>query len=188
MTNATTGAILYEEHAAISTVLDYADRAIAALEHGRHVDPSIFRDLLDFFTLFVGRCHHGKEEQLLFPTLHRFPEMADLARNLEHEHGQGTALVEAYGAAVHEYAARGREAAGPVIATLRAYATFLRRHISRENEDLLPALQHIAPSSIQIDLVPAFERFEDEVMGKGTHERLHHMIDTLGPRLAQQAP
>jgi hypothetical protein len=36
--------------------------------------------------------------------------------------------------------------------------------------------------------VPAFERFEDDVTGKGTHAQLHHMIDTLGPRLAQDAP
>lgn len=184
MATTTTGSILYEEHAAILTVLDYLDQAVAALSEGRAVDAAIFRDLHEFFTLFVGQCHHGKEERLLFPQLHLFPEMAALIAALEREHAQGTALLATYAAAVEGYATRGLPDAGPLIAAAREYAAFLREHIRAENEDLLPSLPHIEPASVPVDLVPAFERYEVEVMGAGTHERLHRMIDTLGPRLA----
>lgn len=183
-TTTTPGSILHAEHDAIAAVLDYVEVAAHALEQGRPVDPAIFRDLQAFFTLFVGQCHHGKEETLLFPQLHLFPEMADLIATLEREHARGTALVDAYAAALDVYTARGLDAAGPLVAASRAYAEFLHAHIDRENEDLLPALQHVEPASIPVDLVPAFERFEDEVMGTGTHERLHRMIETLHPRLA----
>lgn len=186
-TTTTTGSILYEEHAAITTVLDYLDRAVSALSQGQAVDPAIFRDLHEFFTLFVGQCHHGKEERLLFPQLHLFPEMADLIAALEREHTRGTALLATYATAVDAYATRGLPGAGSLITASQDYAAFLREHIRTENEDLLPSLHHIEPASVPVDLVPAFERYEVEVMGSGTHERLHRMIETLGPRLAPYA-
>ena len=182
-TEATPSAILFEEHTAISTVLDYLDRAVAALERGRPVDAGIFRDLDDFFTLFVGRCHHGKEEQLLFPVLGGSPDEVALVQGLEKEHEYGVELAAAYGAAAQEYAVCGLEAAAPLVATARAYAEALRRHIARENADLLPRAARAQSPAKGRDLVAAFERYEDEIMGVGTHERLHHMIDTLGPRL-----
>lgn len=183
-TETTPDTILSEEHAAISMVLDDLDRAITALEHGHPVDASLFRDLDEFFTLFVGRCHHGKEEQILFPTLDRSPEGLALVRHLERDHERGVELAAAYSVATDEYAARGLAAAGPLIAAARAYAAALRRHIAEENDDLLPRAAATVSSAQRQDLVAAFERYEEEVMGAGTHERLHRMIDTLGPRLA----
>src|SRR5579863_4626707 len=104
ITETTPSAILFEEHAAISTVLDYLDRVVTALERGRPVDPDLFRDLDDFFTLFVGRCHHGKEEQLLFPALSGSPGETALVQGLEQDHERGVELAAAFGAAAHEYA------------------------------------------------------------------------------------
>lgn len=178
------GAILLQEHAAISAVLDYLERAVAALERGQAVDPTLFRDLEDFFTLFVGRCHHGKEEQLLFPALDASPEMATLVQRLEQEHEQGEDLAAAFATASRAYATHGSEAAGPLIAASRAYAAALRQHIALENAELLPYAAYAAAPETRQRLVDTFERYEDEVMGVGTHERLHRMIDTLEPRLA----
>ena len=40
------------------------DRTSGKLGDPQHVD-----HLLEFFTVFVDKCHHGKEEELLFPAL-----------------------------------------------------------------------------------------------------------------------
>jgi hemerythrin-like domain-containing protein len=184
-TQTTAGSILYDEHAAISTVLGYLERAVNALERGQQVDAVIFRDLAEFFTLFVGRCHHGKEESLLFPALQKVPALATLDAELEKEHAEGTGLVSAYTAAVAGYVAHGLAAAGPLIGAARAYAAYLHAHIARENETLLPQVERRVPAAEQDALVAAFAQYEDEVMGAGTHERLHRMIDTLGPRLTR---
>ena len=37
------------------------------------------------------------------------------------------------------------------------------------------------------ELVASFNGFEEDVTGPGRHERLHRMIETLGPRLAPYA-
>jgi hemerythrin-like domain-containing protein len=177
--------VLLNEHAAISTVLGYLDRATEGVAQGRHVDAGIFRDMLTFFTLFVGQCHHGKEEQILFPVLRHRSATADaVIARLEREHVQGVELADALAAAVTGYAARGTDAAVPLVAAARAYAAYLLRHIEFENEQLLARTEQLgSPGALAAALV-SFDRFEDEVMGAGTHEQLHRMIDTLGPRVA----
>lgn len=175
--------IILEEHRAIEVVLGYLDRALDLVAGGRIVDAGIFRDLLAFATGFVGQCHHGKEEQLLFPALRRTsPRAALLIATLEQEHGEGTRLTESFAAAVARYAAQGLPAAAPLIAAGRAYSHYLREHMRRENEELLAPLPG---TSVAFDatLVTDFDRYELDVMGAGTHERLHRMIDTLAPRL-----
>ena len=183
-TTTSIGPLLAREHAVIGLVLDGMDRAIAALEQGHPVDPGLLRDLRAFLRLFVQRCHGGTEEQVLFPTLRLFPEMAGLVAELEREHLRCTALLDAFAAAVDDYARHGLEDAGLVIATARAYSAFLRRHMSREAEDLLPSAQRLEPAIVPLDLATEGACVEDEVLGQGAHERLQRRSATLAERLA----
>ncbi|HEY8284872.1 MAG TPA: hemerythrin domain-containing protein [Chloroflexota bacterium] len=176
--------VLYDEHAAIGTVLGYLDGVTEAVAQGRPVDPGIFRDLLKFFTLFVGQCHHGKEEQILFPLLRHKSSSTDMViARLEQEHGQGVELADAFAMAVAGYAAHGMDAAGPLVVAARAYAPYLRRHIEYENEQLLAHVEELGSPGVLAAALSSFDLFEDEVMGVGVHEQLHRTIDTLGPRV-----
>jgi hemerythrin-like domain-containing protein len=178
-------AILREEHEAISMVLDYLDRATGALARGRPVNPGIFRDMLRFVELFVGRCHHGKEEQIVFPLLRHQSVTTDaIITQLEAEHEQGERLAESFAQAVAGYTVDDPGTASPLVAAANAYGAHLRRHIRFEDERLLAPAEQMGSSPALAATVARFERFEDEVMGAGTHEQLHRMIDTLGPRVA----
>ncbi len=67
MTNATT--MLHHEHDAIVMglrILAEIDRHAVAKQA---VDAADLQSLVDFFSEFADACHHGKEEQLLFPRL-----------------------------------------------------------------------------------------------------------------------
>ena len=177
--------ILREEHAAISTVLDYLDQATGALARGRPVDPDIFRDMLKFATLFVGQCHHGKEEQIVFPLLRHKSKATDaVIAQLETEPAQGERLAESFAQAVAGYAVDDPSTAGPLVTAADAYAAYLRRHMLFENEQLLARAEDVGSPAMLAAAAASFERFEDEVMGVGTHQQLHRMIDTLGPRVA----
>ncbi|HEY8282872.1 MAG TPA: hemerythrin domain-containing protein [Chloroflexota bacterium] len=177
-------AVLRDEHTAIGMVLGYLDQVTDAVALGRPIDPGIFRDMLKFFTLFVGQCHHGKEEQILFPLLrHKSTATDSVIARLEKEHGQGVELADAFAAAVAGYAVRGMDAAGPLVAAARAYTPYLRRHIEYENEQLLAHVDEIGSPGVLAAALSSFDRFEDEVMGAGVHQQLHRMIDTLGPRV-----
>jgi hemerythrin-like domain-containing protein len=165
----------------VLTVLDQLERAVDAAEPGAKVPADIFRDIQEFFVVFVDRCHHAKEEAELFPRLEAHGS-GTLARRLEEEHTLGRQLAAAYGQAVDAYTPGQITTAARLASAARAYADFLREHIELETRELFPAVE--ATLTQQDDaLAEAFERIEVERIGPGTHERLHHMIEGLSVRI-----
>lgn len=172
---------LRAEHTAILYVLDQLEQAATASEQGIPVPADIYQDVQEFFTIFVDRCHHGKEEAEVFPPLQQ--DHAGLIERLEAEHATGRQFAQAFSQAVQTYVPGKAETGAALAAAARAYADFLRRHIDQETEELFPVMeQALGPEDQRI--VDAFERIEVERIGAGTHERLHHMIDGLAGRIA----
>ncbi len=70
---------LRDEHEAAKVMLNILERAVAKLEDGKDVDPAHFDQMLEFVTVFLDVCHHGKEEAYLFPPWKRpaFRKKAD---------------------------------------------------------------------------------------------------------------
>jgi hemerythrin-like domain-containing protein len=174
-------AVLRTEHEGVLAVLTHLDRAVSAVERGRPVPADVFTDIREFFEIFVDRCHHGKEEAVVFPRLVGGTQ-SELAPHLEAEHGRGRELAAAYAAAVRAYDP-GDLASGKALATAaRAYAAFLREHIDDETRELFPAMETTLTGD-DAALVAGFEHIEEERIGPGTHERLHHLIDDLPRRI-----
>src|SRR3990172_1482629 len=61
--------VLRLEHEAILRMLHAMDAAADRLVDGRAPDPEILEDIVEFFATFADRCHHAKEEGVLFPRL-----------------------------------------------------------------------------------------------------------------------
>jgi hemerythrin-like domain-containing protein len=60
------------EHEAVRLTLRVLDRICQKIERSEKLGDSQHVDqLLEFFTVFVDKCHHGKEEELLFPALEK---------------------------------------------------------------------------------------------------------------------
>lgn len=172
---------LQAEHNGVLMVLDQLERAITAAERGENVPADIFRDIQEFFVIFVDKCHHGKEEAELFPQLEAHGSGA-ITRRLEEEHARGRGLAAAYGEALGAYTPGQIATATRLAAAARAYSEFLRAHIELETRELFPAVEEKLASNDDA-LVEAFERIEEERIGAGTHERLHGMIEGLSARI-----
>jgi hemerythrin-like domain-containing protein len=177
--------VLRKEHEAILKMLDASEEAARRIESGQTVAPETLEGLLEFFRLFADRCHHGKEEDLLFPLLETrgLPRHGGPTGVMLREHEQGRELirqmVEAVGASKTGDAAalaRWAEAA-------RAYAQLLRAHIAKENEVLFVMAENMLSPEEQSTLAAEFEKLEVEKMGAGTHERLHALMDQLAATL-----
>ncbi len=176
-----TVSILRAEHTAILQLLDQLEQAAAASERGIPIPADIFQDIQEFFTIFVDRCHHGKEEAEIFPRLQH--GHAALIERLEAEHATGRQSAFEFNQAVQTYLPGQAGPGSALAAAARAYVAFLRRHIDQETQELFPVLEQELWLEDQ-QLVDAFERIEEERIGSGTHERLHRMIDGLAGRLA----
>lgn len=173
--------ILREEHDAILGMLDALEAAAHRAEAGHPIPPHILTDLQEFFTLFADRCHHGKEEELLFPLLERkgVPNAGGPLHCMLTEHDDGRALVKAM-AANAEGCTNGDSSARMAWAqAARGYANLLRNHIWKENEILFRLAERLMSTEEQAELAEQFTKVEEQKMGPGTHARLHSNMRRL---------
>lgn len=179
--------ILRREHEAILRMIDAALQAARRLERSQSIEPRILKGLVEFFQLFADKCHHGKEEELLFPLLEKkgMPRAGGPVGVMLHEHEVGRSLIAEMVAANDAYGS-GDISAGPRWAlAARKYADLLGHHIHKENEILFVMAERLLSEAEQHQLAEAFEELEVEKMGAGTHERLHARMEKL---LAELAP
>lgn len=179
MTSAT--AILRKEHDAILRMLDVTDEVIRLLGRCQPVAQETLDGLLEFFRLFADRCHHGKEEDLLFPLLEKkgLPRAGGPIGVMLGEHEQGRALVRQMREAAEAYERGAADAASRWAQAASGYVTLLREHINKENNVLFIIAENMLSDAEQRELAAAFEKVEVEKMGEGTHERLHALMDKL---------
>ena len=172
---------LRTEHRAIERMLAVLEAAAQRLERGERVRPEVFRQAVDFVRNFADRCHHGKEEQNLFPRMEArgVPRAGGPIGVMLFEHDQGRAYVSAIAGAIDAYEADGLSAAGIIVDNARGYVDLLRQHIAKEDGVLFPMADRVLSAADQDELEHSFEQIETEVMGAGTHERYHRLLDDL---------
>ncbi|MDE3052716.1 MAG: hemerythrin domain-containing protein [Gemmatimonadota bacterium] len=143
--------VLMDEHRVIERVLDALETAAGRLDRGEPVPAQFFLDAAEFASGFADRCHHGKEEGVLFQAMERHGEPADggLVGMLKDEHVEGRRYVQAIREAAAALGRGDASAARRVASTSYAYSGLLREHIEKEDEgvfpmaaDLIPAAEH----------------------------------------------
>ena len=172
----TATAVLRREHEAIVMAL----RILAEID--RHaiahqpVNAQDLQTLVDFLAEFADTCHHGKEEQLLFPRLTQtgILKARQAVERLLPEHAQG-----------RHWLAHMRRALQPTFRpeafhdASRAYAQLLLAHIEQENSVLFPMAEQLLTEDQLRALSCDFEAFEVKVMGPERHEELHTLLHRL---------
>ncbi|MBW2427872.1 MAG: hemerythrin domain-containing protein [Deltaproteobacteria bacterium] len=174
---------LLAEHEAVRITLKILKRIGQEIDKtGKLSNPEHLEQLFDFFSTFVDRCHHSKEEELLFPAL----EEVGVSRAggpvgvMLKEHQQGRDLVTKMKTAINQYLNADNDAIQEFQQHANDYTTLLDFHIDKENNVLFPmALKHL-PESKLAELKKGFDRIETDKIGAGKHEAFHKMLDSLG--------
>ena len=180
--------LLRHEHEAILRMLDATLNAAARIASGRAVRPELLVELVDFFRVFADQCHHGKEEEHLFPAMIRkgLPSKGGPINVMLAEHEEGRALVRRMIVAA-EALSSGIPTAGPDwAAAARTYVELLRAHIAKENDILFVMAERILTDQEQSELALRFEQVETVRIGAGTHERIHARMATLVAELSAE--
>ena len=174
-------ALLRKEHDAILRMLDLTDEVARQLDGGGRVKPETLSGLLEFFQLFADRCHHGKEEELLFPLLEQkgVPRDGGPIGVMLFEHEKGRSLIRQMVDSAEAYAGGAADAGSHWAAAAWKYSALLRDHIMKENEVLFRIAEWLLADAEQQELAAAFDKVEVDKMGAGTHERLHALMDKL---------
>lgn len=168
---------LRHEHEVILLALRGAEEQACQLAYDPQQAAALIEDMADFFASFVDRCHHAKEEQLLFPKLESvgLPREGGPTGAMLVEHELGRRHVRAIVAALPGAKAGEEEGVRGVRENLLAYVHLLREHIAKENECLFPMADESLSEADQAELSAAFARLETEEIGAGVHERYHEL-------------
>lgn len=173
--------VLRNEHDAIVRMLDATQQVAGSLAAGASIPPHILSDSVEFFRLFADRCHHGKEEELLFPALEKkgIPRSGGPIGVMLVEHDSGRMLIAEMAEAAKAYESGDKEAGQKWASAAMNYSRLLRDHIAKENNVLFVMAERLLTAAEQQQLAAGFEEIEIQKMGEGTHERLHRMMDCV---------
>lgn len=168
---------LMNEHEGILFGMTILEKMAGMLQNSVEVDTGDIKAMLDFFRLFADKCHHGKEEGLMFPAMEKagIPNERGPIGQMLFEHNEGRKHISAMSSSINDGVLKKHD----FINAAKNYIDLLRAHINKENTVLFPMGDRVLSDSEQNQLLSKFENFEEEVMGKGTHEKLHEMLNRL---------
>jgi hemerythrin-like domain-containing protein len=172
---------LKHEHQIILVVLDAAEREARLMEGEGQLRAHRVEQMVDFFRNFADRCHHAKEEKLLFVKMHErgMPLQGGPLAAMLHEHDQGRRRVSAVADALAAASNDDPASIAAVRDNLLGYVQLLRAHIAKEDGVLFPMADQILAPQDQEELTAAFDRVEAEEIGEGVHEKYHQLAHQL---------
>lgn len=171
---------LKSEHEGILLGLKILEKMAGMAKAGKTPETGELAGIVDFLKLFADTCHHGKEENLLFVELEKYgiPNKGGPIGQMLSEHAEGRTYIAGMSRALEN----GSVDAAAFSRNAENYIGLLRNHIQKENNVLFPLGDKAIPPDVQARLLEDFERHEETVMGAGTHERLHRMLDSYGEK------
>ena len=175
---------LKEEHRLIERLLRVLAQAAGKVEKGEEVSPTVFARALDFIRNFADRCHHGKEEDCLFPALeaHGLPRHAGPVAVMLSEHEEGRQYVQGMAQALEQWQKGDKSASRAVARNARGYAALLANHIPKEDNILYPMGENILPEAVKKGLLEAYEGVEKR-LGEGKHHEYVRLVEELEKEL-----
>jgi hemerythrin-like domain-containing protein len=168
-------AVLSSEHRVIEQLLDCLEQVAAEVGQRKPLDVVDARDCVEFLRTFADKCHHGKEEDVLFTTLRArgMPTHVGPVAVMLGEHEEGRALVRRMAAALQAPDAAAFAEAAEVFISL------LRDHIAKEDGVLFPMAESVLRPEDRVAVLQQFEVRERDHMGAGTHEAMLAIAERL---------
>ena len=172
---------LMNDHKAIKQVLAIMNKIADKIRAKQDFNVEHVEKIVDFIKVFADKCHHGKEENLLFPELVKagFSYDSGPVGVMMAEHTEGRAYVAAMALALDAYKSGNKNAADALLENMLNYANLLVNHIHKEDNILFPMAERTLSVEIQNRLMLEFEKVEEEIIGHGVHEQYHDLIKQL---------
>jgi len=172
--------LLMDEHRIIEKALALLETAIKIMEREEGVPREALSRLLNFFSVFADKCHHGKEEEALFPLLEAkgVPKEGGPIGVMLYEHQVGRGYIRAMLESL-EVADKDFEAKTRFIENALNYISLLRDHIYKEDNILFRIALEVLDEKDNENLLAKFEEIEETRIGVGVHEQMIEMLSEI---------
>jgi hemerythrin-like domain-containing protein len=134
---------LIVEHRLIERMLEVMRWRVADMESIGTADVTFIDAVVDFLRTYADRCHHGKEEDILFRELASKPVSTEHRKALDElvaEHVFARKTTERLVEARNLYAAGSVSALEEITACLHMFVEFYPKHIAKEEHGFFRAL------------------------------------------------
>jgi hemerythrin-like domain-containing protein len=149
------------EHRLIEKMLAVIQKEIGRSEKQNRIDPEFIDLAVDFIRMYADRCHHGKEEDILFRDLDKKPlsdEHRRIVDELIEEHLQGRKTVADLVEAKLRYLRGDPEALPVMLDLMRFLVDFYPKHIEKEDKHFfLPIMDYFTPEEKEAMLKEEWE-------------------------------
>jgi len=166
------------EHRLIERMIRLMVRERGLMSAAGAVNPTLVDAAVDFLRTYADRCHHGKEDNILFKGLAAKALAADhrsILDELIEEHKRGREMVGKLLAAKDRYVAGDPTAAHEVEALLKALAAFYPAHIAKEDKRFfIPSMEYFSDEE-QASMLQEFWEFDRKLI----HEKYKAIVAQL---------
>jgi len=128
---------LMKEHRLIERMIRIMDVELEKIKEDSKADPSFIDTAVDFIRAYADRCHHGKEEDILFRDLAKRNISAEHKRIMDElikEHVMGRNNVKKLAEAKEKYIQGNKDALKDIISNMEMLIKFYPKHIEKEDK------------------------------------------------------
>jgi hemerythrin-like domain-containing protein len=147
------------------------------------VDPVFIDIALDFLRIYADRCHHGKEEDILFAELAQKelpPDLKKIIDELTEEHVRARELTKELVKAKEDYLRQEPEAVNQILFYLDKLTAMYPKHIITEDQHFfIPCMEYFTTPEKDAMLEKMWE-FDRQVI----HERYEGVVSAIENRQA----
>jgi hemerythrin-like domain-containing protein len=125
------------EHRLIERMIDIMKRETDQIEKIGEVNTELVEKAVDFIRTYADRCHHGKEENILFRELKKknlSEEHAQMIQELEKDHRWGRKTTGELAEARERYLKGDEEALSSIVINMRSLVDLYPKHIKKEDK------------------------------------------------------
>lgn len=147
-----------QEHRLIEKMIALMDIQYEIFKQEDKADVNFITAALDFIRTYADKCHHRKEEDILFRDLDKKPlssEHKKILQELRDEHNQARKTVARLAEAKDKYAAGNQENFMEILNSTKVLTEFYPKHIEKEDKHFF---------------VPVMQYFDDEEQQKMLQE------------------
>lgn len=149
------------EHRLIERMIDVMQGQLSVFEKEKKLDSEFLKMAVDFIRAYADRCHHGKEEDILFREL-GIKQLKDEHRQtmeeLVEEHRWGRKMTTRLVEANKRYMQGDRDAISTVTECIRSLIQFYPKHIEKEDKHFfIPCMDYFSEAEQQAILREEWE-------------------------------
>jgi len=166
------------EHRLIERMIVLLAGELEDINKNAMVDVLFIDEVIDFFKVYADRCHHGKEEDILFSSLFKKKlsrEHKEAVDSLIAGHVFGRKLIEELARAKEAYAKGENSALANIKNVISELSSFYPAHIDTEDKHFfLPVMGYFSDKE-KDDMLAEFREFDSKLI----HERYDKILSGL---------